>query len=350
MSDSPANSCLEDISLDELLAHARRNERIARALFEIEVEVMNLNDCASFVDCLVDRVRERFNLEEAWVVFTDIEVNTQIRNVLTRGGALTVVMTEPTVDYMRLTGNARTPLLIDSPQRYSRLVPAEWRSWIGSMAVLPLLLEGRVIGSLVLGSADPARYHPDMESFFLHQLAVKASIGLSGVWAREQLRELATRDPLTGLRNRRDLDAVLHQELSRARRYAKPLTLLFIDCDDFKQVNDDHGHECGDAYLCFLARELQTLLRDDDLVFRFAGDEFVILLPNQTENEAELVGERLTEHFARTPLQFQGKTLSVSFSRGIASNEQPGLSDARSMLRLADQRLYEKKRSRKNTS
>ena len=336
----------DNLSVEDLLEQARRNERIARALFDIETEFMKHRECGGFVDCLVDRVRERFALDDVWLVLTDIEVNDRIHEVLVEQGALSLIMRAPTVDFIRLTGNTRKPLLISQPSHYRQMIPPDWHDHIGSMAVLPLLMDERVVGAMVLASTDATRYHPDMESLFLEQLAVKASLGLDSTWTREQLSRLATRDSLTGLRNRREMEAVLAKELSRSRRYGQPVSLLFIDCDDFKTINDTHGHDCGDAYLCFLASELQRLLREDDIVFRFAGDEFVVLLPNQSLDDASGIAERLRSHITEQAMAWGEHRIPLCFSLGMAGNEDPGMNDFRSLLRFADQRLYEQKRLR----
>ena len=337
----------DNISLEALLEHARRNERIARTLFEIETEIMRHRECATFVDCLVDRVRDRFALDQVWLVLTDIEANDDLMGLLTENGALSLILRAPTGDYLHLTRGSHRPVLVPDPGAYRRLIPKGWRDTIQSLAILPLVVDERLIGGLILGARDYGRYQPDMDAFFLEQLAVKASIGLDSVRAREQLKRLATRDALTGLRNRREMETVLQKELSRSRRYHMPLSLLFIDCDGFKQVNDDYGHECGDAYLCRLADFLQSQLREDDSVFRFAGDEFVIVLPNQTIRDAVYIGERLQEKVTEQPLQWEGATVPLAFSVGVSGNEQPGMTDSHSLLRHADQRLYEEKRTRR---
>src|SRR5690606_22026021 len=114
----------------------------------------------------------------------------------------------------------------------------------------------------------------------------------------------------------------LEQELSRARRHGQPLALAFIDCDDFKGVNDTYGHDCGDFYLCHVAERLSQLVRRSDTVFRFAGDEFVILLPNQNHKGAEFIAERLRQDIARLPLRYQGHVIPVRLSLGVASTEE----------------------------
>jgi diguanylate cyclase (GGDEF)-like protein len=335
------------IDLQELIEHARRSERIARALFDIEVEVMNLSDSTSFLDRLADLVRTRFGLDQVWLVLTDIESNRHLCATLSEQSARVGIHRVSTVDFMRLVGNTRMPALINQPQCCHKLIPADLGQNIGSLAALPLVMDNRVIGGLILGSVDSGRYQPGMEAFFLEQLAVKASIGLTSVWAREQLHLLATRDPLTGLRNRRDLDETMSQELSRSRRYDLALSILFIDCDDFKKVNDTHGHDCGDAYLCFIADQFQSLLREGDSVFRFAGDEFVVLLPNQNLESATRIGLRFTAHFQKAFFEWQDQQLQASFSWGAASSEEVGLSSTDLLLRAADQRLFEDKRKRK---
>lgn len=336
----------DDISLESLLEHARRNERIARNLFDIERDIMGCQDCAAFVDRLVDRVRERFELDEVWLVLTDLEANQPLRSMLAEDGALSLMVTAPTADYLHLTDGSRAPLLIPDTRGYQHLVPVSWRAEIRSMAILPLVVEDRLAGGLVLGTRTTGRYSPDMDAFFLEQLAVKASTGLDSALAREQLRRLATRDALTGLRNRREMETMLQKELSRSRRYQMPLSLMFIDCDNFKRINDDFGHECGDAYLCHLGECLRRQVREDDSVFRFAGDEFVVVLPNQSVQAATHIGARLQERAAGEPLQWDGHRIPLSFSVGVAGNEQPGLEDSRTLLRYADQRLYEQKRER----
>lgn len=334
-------------TLEQLIDQARRNEAIARKLFDIEIEVMNIQEAGTFVERLTDLVRERFGLDEVWLVLTDIEANERLHNAIAAHGALVAVSRISTVDFMRLTGNAREPVLSNEVNKLARMIPEHIRSRLGSLALLPLIMDKRVVGALALGTADESRYQAGMDAYFLHQLAVKASVGLDGVWAREQLRRLATRDPLTGLRNRREMEEVLSQELSRARRYGQPVSLLFLDCDEFKSVNDRWGHDCGDAYLCHVARHLCDLLRQDDTVFRFAGDEFIILLPNQPRARAESIARRMRVFFEENPLTYGKEQVSVAFSYGVASAENGNMVEPDTLIRQADQALYAMKREQK---
>jgi len=123
--------------------------------------------------------------------------------------------------------------------------------------------------------------------------------------------------------------------------------LLFIDCDGFKIVNDSYGHSCGDALLQYLANQIIGIIRKDDIAFRPGGDEFVIILPNQTSNEAMKVSERLRSFFHKNPLQYQDLIVPVSFSCGIASTEDPVLKTPEALLNKADEHLYEAKKQKK---
>lgn len=335
--------------LEALIRQARRNEAIAAKLFDIELEMLRATELSAFIDRLTEQVRDRFELDEVWFVFTDIEENRRILRLLGEQGALSERQLTSAVDFLRLTENSSHPLLRDNLRVWARLIPTHLREQIRSLAILPLQMEGRMIGALMLGASNPQRYQPHMEAFFLHQLAIKTSAGLTSIWAREQLRQLATRDALTGLRNRRDMEAALEQELGRSQRYGQPVALLFLDLNDFKRVNDTWGHEAGDACLIHVAQNLQTLLRRDDSIFRFAGDEFIALLPGQDEANAERIAQRMQWKLAENPMEMDGESVPVSFSYGVACIRPETKTTADELLKVADQRLYKMKKGKRTT-
>lgn len=333
-------------SVDELIANARKNEKIARNLFDIEVAIMNISRCGEFCSSLVSLVKEKFSISHVWLAITDTPSNGQMIEALGSVDEqaphyVKVAM----VEFLQISQSVREPILINSDLRRVRpIVPATLMPLLKSLAVLPLVVDARVVGGLVLGAEEKDRYSPKKDSFFLQQLAVKASISLSGVWARERINFLATRDPLTLLRNRREMEESLDQELSRHARQREHLALMFIDCDDFKQVNDTYGHDVGDLYLKHVAAQLKELTRKSDLVFRFAGDEFVILLPNQKQEGAEVIASRIKSHLLSMPLLHEGVQIDVRLSYGVISTEQVESFNARSLLKNADERLYQMKR------
>ncbi len=165
-----------------------------------------------------------------------------------------------------------------------------------------------------------------------------------------QFEELALRDPLTGMYNRIQLEDVLAREFEASLRRDEPLTLAFIDLDDFKQVNDRHGHLVGDQVLSEFARTLSRLLRGADLIARYGGEEFLVVLSNSTSDAAQVVIRRILDEVARTPMAIvDGKPLYVTFSAGLATQgEHERFENARQLLDAADQALYGAKREGRN--
>ncbi len=339
-------------SVEHLVATARKNEIIARNLFDIEVAIMNITRCSQFFLTLVTLVKEKFEIDHVWMVLADTPSNAHLVDSLREANKddEAILRTISMVDFLRVTHSIYEPILVNQDiARFHALLPLELKQQhvkIASMAILPVVVDGKVVGALVLGSESKERYNPKKDSFFLKQLAVKVSISLAGVWARERISFLATRDPLTMLRNRRELEESLDQELSRHARQREHLAVMFIDCDDFKIVNDTYGHDCGDSYLKHVAYHLNELTRKSDLAFRFAGDEFVVLLPSQKQDGADIIAGRIREHLLNTPLKIDDKTIPVVISYGVISTESLDRADAKTLMKLADERLYEMKREK----
>ena len=184
-------------------------------------------------------------------------------------------------------------------------------------------LVGTLLGSLVL-----------MALAMLRQFVVLRE----NVLLQEETSRLATIDSLTGLSNRRTLDEALEKEVERALRYAHPLTVLMLDVDGFKAFNDRHGHLQGDAALHRICACLRTQVRSTDLLARFGGDEFVLILPETTWEGAVAVGAKMRD--STCELQFAGSPLGLSI--GVAEY-RPGMTP-RDLLDEVDQSLYRDKR------
>lgn len=155
-----------------------------------------------------------------------------------------------------------------------------------------------------------------------------------------ELEELATRDPLTGLFNRREMSKVLEEELERARRYQRPMALLWIDFDHFKDVNDTFGHAAGDSVLRSISRLLIDSVRSVDSIGRFGGEEFVIVLPEMDLEEARDTAERLRRRVEEEPQPLgNGQTVPLTISIGVAVYPDHGQSTS-TLCAAADKAMY----------
>lgn len=162
----------------------------------------------------------------------------------------------------------------------------------------------------------------------------------------EKVRDLSMRDGLTGLFNRRVLEEML--ELEGRKRQVEPLSLLIIDLDHFKQINDTHGHPAGDLVLQTVARVLRESTRGSDLVARSGGEEFSAMLPSVSLDVALEVGERIRTNLERTMVTYNGRSIKVTASVGIAHRSARSLCSIKELEIRADKALYEAKRSGRN--
>jgi diguanylate cyclase (GGDEF)-like protein len=165
---------------------------------------------------------------------------------------------------------------------------------------------------------------------------------------QRQMYESALRDGLTKVFNRRYFTDHLEKEFAYAVRHETPLALIFIDIDHFKQINDTHGHPAGDAVLADLSALLTTLLRTEDVLARFGGEEFAVLCRGTDLPSCEIVAERLRSAVERRAFEASGTRVPVTISVGIAAVPNPAIKDYGEFLAAADQAMYQAKRSGRN--
>ncbi len=228
------------------------------------------------------------------------------------------------------------------------LFPAE--KDLGSIAIIPLANRRRLFGSINLGSRDATRFTSEHASHFLAHMGVIASYCIENVINRARLLRSGFTDVLTGWHNRRYLQVRLKEELARASREGKRLVCLMLDVDHFKQVNDTWGHAAGDAVLRELAQRIESQVRTSDVAARYGGEEFVILLPDTSTSNAELLAERIRKAVAASEFALpNGEAVPVTASIGIASaSPRPQATDLKrlgdSLIARADVALYKAKR------
>jgi diguanylate cyclase (GGDEF)-like protein len=214
-------------------------------------------------------------------------------------------------------------------------------------ASFPIATSGRLSGLLAVGGRAVSKLDADTQAF-LAQVANQAHIVVENSRLVERLRDLAIRDSLTELYNHRHAMDLLNNEFERVGRYAAGLSLLMLDLDDFKRVNDEHGHPAGDAVLKEMARLLQETLRTVDSVGRYGGEEFAIILPHTSPEEARATGERIRRKVASHVFWVGTNPLSVTVSVGVASYPTPAVDSPESLVREADRALYRAKEAGRN--
>lgn len=199
--------------------------------------------------------------------------------------------------------------------------------------------------------ADPERMQVEVLANAI--IAALAILSISYFYERmreqseQALLELAMIDPLTGLANRMRLRDVFQRQVAETKRLGTPLSLLILDLDLFKQINDAHGHEAGDEVLIVFARMLKKRLREADLVARAGGEEFIVLLHNTDSARAVQVAEALRDHAENLVITYRGKTLTLTVSIGVAEYGPDGR-DLDTLSRVADERLYQAKERGRN--
>src|SRR5436190_91793 len=213
-----------------------------------------------------------------------------------------------------------------------------------SVICVPLRSKLRVLGVIQLVNVDMERFK-EPELFFLQSLSDYAAIAIENARWVEKIQELTITDDCTGLYNARHLYKTLDSEVYRSARFGHEFTVLFIDLDHFKQVNDTHGHLVGSKLLSEVGYSIKAHLRLIDSAFRYGGDEFVILLPQTSKDAALVVARRLLDLFRNSAFcKEEALNLNVRASIGLAT--YPGdANSAHDIISLADEMMYAVKNS-----
>lgn len=219
---------------------------------------------------------------------------------------------------------------------FAKAMPAE-------AAYIPLVYQERILGVLVLGSTNK---YSDEEISLFDYLASQVSIALDNAIMHQKIQTLSLTDTLTGLYNRRYLNARLEEEWARSIRHNKPLTVLLSDIDNFKSVNDTWGHEKGDEVLKGIAKIVKGNVRKEDLAARYGGEEFVIVLVDTPSAEATKIAEKILGLCRANVQPFMGRAATLSI--GVATYPDVKADNYEGLIQAADQAMYKAKISGKD--
>ncbi len=238
------------------------------------------------------------------------------------------------------------PLVIPDTEKSSLWRGNPTMGWIKSYAGMPLLSRGQVIGFLNLDSDTPGFFNEEVV-FRLQAFADQAALAVQNARLYEEVQNLSVTDPLTGVYNRRGLFQKCSEVIEQNRRDNLPVTLVVFDLDNFKDFNDSYGHAIGDLILSTIARRISNRLRGSDVLGRYGGDEFVLLLSGISDANIKPLLERLRQSISLEPINIGSEMLFITISMGVSSNTTSGY-DLSNLLRHADHALYRVKKSGRN--
>ena len=312
-----------------LMEQAERNHEIMRRHQAFDLEIVGCDNFPKLVGAIFSSLPVISDLDIVTLSLVDEEADIQtVMNVLGVDFAefpqLHFVTSEAALGFVpsrspAFTGPPKPLLGPYSPALHQAMFPHP-PAGLQSIALVPLLRNRRLIGSLNLGSLDPTRFTPALGTDFVEHMASIIAICLENVISNEMLKYIGLTDSLTGVYNRRYIDRRLVEEIGRARRQAYRVSCMYIDLDHFKQVNDTHGHQAGDEVLREVATRIKAEMRMSDALGRIGGEEFVVLLIDSDLESSIAVAQRIREGISATPFQLSsGATIPLSVSIGVAT-------------------------------
>ena len=339
-------------SLQNSQEHERMRQRSHHmsVLHELGRRMASITDLQEILDLIVDQASKMAGTERCSLMLLDEQTQT-LRIRAAKGlpddviESAEVRLGEGVCGHVAATGE---PLLVTDIRRDPRFAPGERHECYNGPSLLsvPLKFRGSVTGVLNLSNkADGARFSPADEEL-LCLLASQAAVAIENAALYRSLCELAATDGLTGLYNHQHFFSRLRGAVSLARRSGQPLSVIMIDIDHFKLVNDQFGHAQGDTVLRAVASLLRGAARKEDIAARYGGEEFAVILPNTGAEGATHLAERFRVRVQELEFHRDERSFSVTVSLGIADFE-PGL-DPEVLVDRADQALYSAKSQGRN--
>ncbi len=343
--------------LKAFLSQARSNEQKMHRFQEQELQLIRLNSFVQLAHTIIYDYRTAFDLDA--VTLTLIDPTYELQHILEDEGIVLaehpglIFLTQDTV-LEEFYGITAEPKLGAYRQGDHEFLFPEVEALLSSIALLPLIRYDELIGSLNLGSAKSERFVTGAATDFLQRLSAVVAICLENAANHERLKRVGLTDFLTGINNRRFFDQRLGEEVMRAQRAAGSLGCLLLDIDDFKQVNDSHGHRAGDQVLKELSLLIKQQPRGTDVLARFGGEEFSALLVDSDQAVTLEIAERIRRTIAELTISLDdGHELQITVSIGVSiyNGEDEGsdsLEIGELLIDRADQALYEAKNDGKN--
>lgn len=333
----------------------RDNERIWSTFRDIEINIIGTQSLHDLIRVLCQGLSQNFpHIDDVTLACIDPEYEMtrllEAENIDNIWKKSFVRIQREHLD--EILGSYKKPQLGECTDKIQSLIFPGYKRKLSSFASAPLVFQGNVIGSLNQGSRNAYHFTAGRATDLLEHLSAVTAVCIDNVLAHERLKHAGFTDPLTGLFNRRYFDNRLEQEVEVWRRHQKPLTCMFFDIDRFKQINDNFGHHIGDMILQKVSDALGHELRTSDVLARFGGEEFVMLLPDLPLTTAVDIADRLREKIATMQFDELGTEFNVTISVGIAEvsaiNQVENEKIGPRLIESADKALYHAKRTGRN--
>lgn len=337
--------------MSALTREAGNNEAILRRSQQRELALLHAETLSDLLLEMTHGLGDSFGLGDVTAVVCDPQH--EIRHLLINSGSQpadleSVIFVDNMLGLTPLFATLRKTWLGPySAADHQLVLPSKVR--LESVALLPLMRQQRLVGSINFGSTDAQRFTRDHATDFLNHLAAIAAFCLENAVNREKLVRAGLTDVLTGWYNRRYLQSRLREEVILARRYNQSLVCLLLDIDNFKSINDSHGHLAGDTVLREVSHRVKGQIRGSDVAARFGGDELAVLLPHTDEAAGVRMAERIRNAVSSTPISLDPRTaVTITLSVGVAQDmprrnrTEPELI-GEALMQEADAALYQAK-------
>lgn len=342
---------------EALLHEARVNEITLRKFQSFELALLDSDSLAGLIETLLYKYRTGFGWDQ--VTLTLVDPSYDIRRFLEQSSInikdyKDLIFLQDETLLNNVYNGSEIPLLTPYSDDTHAFLFSSSTERPGSIGLLPLMRNRQLIGSFNVGSFKKDRFHEDAATDFLEHLAAIISACIETSLAKERLKHLGLIDNLTGVNNRRFFDQRLLEEAARSKRNLASLSCLFIDIDHFKKINDTYGHQAGDEVLKYIARIIREQVRTIDIVARFGGEEFTVLLLDSETDMATEIAERIRSKIAHKPFETPDKdSINLTASLGISTLrpeqcEEPLDTVTKEFVESADKALYIAKNSGRN--
>ena len=251
------------------------------------------------------------------------------------------ILGEESVDADRIT------LRVDKRELRAKQRLVSPKATLKSHLTLPLAVEGEILGCLSLNSDEPNAFDAqDLQ--FLSVIGYQMAASLKHFQRFSSVKNMATYDTLTGLYNRRYFEERLGVEAEKSFYSGVPLSLVMVDLDHFKKVNDTFGHTEGDQILCKISSLLKNSVRRKDTVARYGGEEFILILPEAGLEQSFVIAERIRQSVEKTLFEVERAQVNLTLSMGISNFPSHRVKSKEELIKMADQALYDAKRGGRN--